>query len=76
MKELTKLFGAFAVFGIGRRHPKLKDSVRKLRTNDGVHYLVETEGQICARLVYTPDMGTLKITLAYSPFFAQWNNLG
>lgn len=76
VKTLTKLFDAFAVFGIRQRWSKLTDPMRKLRTNDGVHYLIEREGEVCAKLEYVEDLGVLKISLAYSPFYVPWDKFG
>ena len=56
VKALTKLFGAFAVFGIRQCCPKLADPVRKLRTNDGVHYLIENEREVSAKLEYAQEL--------------------
>ena len=72
VKALTKIFGAFAVIGIRRRRPKLKDCVRKLQCNDGVHHLTEKEGEVNAKLDYAQDMGRMKITIAYSLFYPKW----
>ena len=50
----------------------MKDPLRKLQSNDGVHYLIEKEGEVSTKLDYAQDMGRMKIMVAYSLFSPKW----
>jgi hypothetical protein len=73
---LTSLLGTLTVLGMRRKRPRVDAGPSPLRTNDIVHYLVEEEAVVSARLVYAKEVGRLTVELGYSPYVVSFNNAG
>ncbi len=71
---LTSLLGTLTVLGMRRKRPRVDAGPSPLRTNDIVHYLVEEEAVVSARLVYAKEVGRLTVELGYSPYVVSFNN--
>lgn len=71
---LTEILGALAVFGIRRRRPKLADQMRKLETNDGIHYLEEEEDKVSASFEYARGLRQLTVSVSYKHYLVRWLN--
>jgi hypothetical protein len=44
--------------------------------NDMVHYLMEEDNVVSAKLEYCKQIGRLTVELAYSPYIVSFNNVG